>query len=103
MTKADDKLKSLLKEINEDHQTKIDQQLSGHQTKIDQQLSGIFLFGFLSGVVFSYTGFMGFVVGFSTGLVIRNSFSKKSYETIEKVSDIFFNILNKAKIMLNVK
>jgi hypothetical protein len=103
MTKSDDKLKALLKEINEDHQTKIDKQIYDHQTKIDQQFSGIFLFGFLSGVVFSYTGLMGFVVGFSTGLVIRNSFSKKSYETIENVTDIFFNILNKTKVMLNVK
>ena len=92
MTKSEDKLKILLKEINEDH-----------QIKIDQQISGIFLFGFLSGVVFSYTGLMGFSVGFSTGLVIRNSFSKKSYETIEKVTDIFFNMINKAKVMFNVK
>ena len=92
MTKSEDKLKILLKEINEDH-----------QVKIDQQIYGIFLFGFLSGVLFSHTGLIGFSVGFLTGLVIRNSFSKKSYETIEKITDIFSNMLNKAKVMFNVK
>ena len=103
MKKSEDKLVSLLKEINENHQTKIDQQLSDHQTKMDQQLSSLFLFGFVSGFIFSYTGLMGFIVGFSSGLIIRNNFSKKSYDTIEMITDVFFNILNKVKVILNFK
>ena len=103
MTKTEDKLISLIKEINETHQIKIDKQLSDHQTKMDQQLSSLFLFGFVSGFIFSYTGLMGFIIGFLSGLIIRNSFSKKSYDTIEKITDIFCNILHKAKVMLNIK
>jgi|LakMenEpi03Aug12_release.lakeMendotaPanAssembly.Ray.scaffolds.fasta_scaffold202812_1 hypothetical protein len=91
MTKSEDSLKKILNEINEEH-----------QIKIDNQIYGIFLFGFISGYIFSYTGFMGFFIGLLTGLVIRNTFSKKSYETIEKISDIFYSMLNKAKNFINL-
>jgi hypothetical protein len=91
MTKSEDTLKKILNEINEEH-----------QKKIDNQIYGIFLFGFLSGYIFSHTSFLGFFFGFLTGLVIRNTFSKKSYETIEKVSNIFTNMLDKAKFFIKM-
>lgn len=88
----EDRVKTLLTNMNDEH-----------QQKIDQQISGIFLFGFLAGIVFSYTSILGYSAGFLTGVIIRNSFSKKSQEFIEKCIDIFYNIYNKAKIMLNIK
>ena len=91
MTKSGDSIKKILNEINEEH-----------QKKIDGQIYGIFLFGFLSGIIFSYTSFLGFFIGFLTGLVIRNNFSKQSYEFIEKISILSKNMLDKVKMMINL-
>jgi uncharacterized membrane protein required for colicin V production len=91
MTKMEDRVKTLLSTMNDKH-----------QKKIDQQISGIFLFGFMTGIVFSYTGILGYIAGFLAGVVVRNSFSKKSQEFVEKSVDTFYNVFNKAKTVLNL-
>jgi len=91
MTKMEDRVRTLLTTLNDEH-----------QKKIDQQISGIFLFGFMAGIIFSYTSTLGYIAGFLTGVVVRNNFSKKSHEFVEKSVDNFYNIFNKAKDMLKL-
>lgn len=92
MSKTEERLKKVLTEINNDH-----------KNKIDQQIYGIFLCGFMTGVIFSYTSLLGYSAGFITGIIINNNFSNKFNEYIENINYIFSNSLNKMKTLLNIK
>ena len=84
----EEKLKNILITINKEH-----------QKKISDQIYGIFLLGFILGVIFSYTGILGFFAGFCCGIIIRNRFYKQTNEFIEKsyflCSLIITNVKNK--------
>lgn len=38
------------------------------------KFAGIYMFGFFSGIAFSYSGLVGFITGTVTGLVIASTF-----------------------------
>ena len=78
MSKTEERLKNILNEIN-----------NKHKQKIDQQIYGIFLFGFMIGVVFSYTSLLGYSAGFVTGIIACNNFPRKVRDRIEDVNYIF--------------
>lgn len=86
----EERLRNVLNEMN-----------SKHKQKIDQQIYGIFLFGFMMGVVFSYTNLLGYSAGFVTGIIAFNNFPTKVRDRIEDLNHIFSNVLNKTKIMLH--
>ena len=92
MSKIEERLKSVLNEINTEH-----------KQKIDQQIYGIFLFGFMMGIMFSYTSLLGYSSGFVTGVIVSNNFPKKLQERIEDLNYIFSNIFNKMKTMIHLK
>ena len=92
MSKTEERLIKVLHEIN-----------SKHKQKIDEQIYGIFFFGFMSGIVFSYTNILGYSAGFVTGIIACNHFPTKVRDKIEDVNHIFSNVLNKTKIMLYTK
>jgi len=89
MSKTEERLRNVLNEMN-----------SKHKQKIDQQIYGIFLFGFMMGVIFSYTNLLGYSAGFVTGIIACNNFPTKALDRIEDLNHIFSNVLNKIKIML---
>lgn len=91
MTKMEDRLKLIIQETNKDH-----------QEKIEKQISGIFLFGFMIGIIFSYTGFLGYTAGVITGIMMKNKFSRESYSFIEQKIQIFYTIPSQIKKMLNI-
>lgn len=92
MSKIEERLKNVLNEINTEH-----------KQKIDQQIYGIFLFGFIIGILFSYTSLLGYSAGFVTGIIACNNFPKKVKERIEDITYICSNLFDKMKIMLQVK
>ena len=88
----EDKLKNILITLNNEH-----------EKKINEQISGIFLFGFMIGIIFSYTGFLGYSSGFITGIVLRNHFSKQISEFMEKTNYVYYIIIKKVKNNLEIK
>lgn len=59
----------------------------------------MYLLGFASGVIFSYSGFVGFLSGVLTGAVFSNKISSELlFNTVEecvkqgkKISELFYN------------
>ena len=90
MTKMEDRIKIMMTEMQETH-----------KKYIDDRISGIFLFGFVMGLVFSYTGIIGFVCGVATGIVLARKFPQKALRTTENTTSVFYNAFNQAKHFMN--
>ena len=68
-----------------------------HLEFVNKRLSGIFVLGFVCGIVFSYCGIIGFLGGGIVGLFI----SKMDVSTSNTLIDVFTNAFNQAKILRN--
>lgn len=84
-TKTEERLKKLL-----------DEQLESHMTITNERVSGIFMYGFIMGVIMSYSGFLAYFAGIGTGVLISKKYKYISYQITEKVSYIFQNVVNRA-------
>lgn len=82
----EERIKVMMKEMND-----------AHSEYIDERISGIFLFGFIMGLVFSYTGIIGFVCGVATGIVLARKYPKTALRTTENTTGVFFNAFAQAK------
>ena len=85
-TKAEEKMKKFLND-----------QLNDHLNIINERLSGVLLYGFISGIIMSYSGFLSYFAGIVTGIIISRKYTYISYQITEKVSYLFQNVLNKSK------
>lgn len=83
-TKTEEKLKKLL-----------DDNLERHVSVVNERLSGVFLYGFIVGVIMSYSGFLAYFAGIGTGVLISKKYKYISYQITEKASYIFQNIINR--------
>ena len=85
-TKTEERMKKLLND-----------QLTDHLNIINERLSGVLLYGFISGIIMSYSGFLSYFAGIGTGIIISQKYTYISYQITEKVSYLFQNVLNKSK------
>ena len=85
-TKTEERMKKLLND-----------QLNDHLNVINERLSGVFLYGFIVGIIISYSGFLSYFAGIGTGIIISKKYIYFSYQITEKVSYLFQNVLNKYK------
>ena len=70
-----------------------------HAQRIDDRISSVFLFGFVTGVFFAYSGIMGFITGIIAGAVITRKFPDVAYSRVNRVVDIVSYIFrNKIEI-----
>jgi hypothetical protein len=53
------------------------------------------------GLVFSYTGIIGFVSGIATGIVLARKYPEKALETTENTANVFFNAFTQARQYIN--
>jgi len=83
------RVKAVVQEINDEH-----------FKKVNERISGVFLFGFCMGIVFSYTGFLGFGCGILTGIVVSKKYSQIKLST-EAITEIFYNMITQAKYIIN--
>ena len=85
-TKIEERLKKIL-----------DNQLEQHISIINENISGVFLYGFIAGVIMSYSGFLSYFAGIGTGIIISKKYKYISYQITEKASYLFQNVINKSK------
>ena len=70
-----------------------------HSQKIDDRISSIFLFGFVTGVFFAYSGMLGFATGVVAGCVITRKFPDEIYSRVNRVVELVSSIYqNKIEI-----
>jgi hypothetical protein len=60
---------------------------------INEKIGGIFVYGFISGVIMCYSGFLSYFCGIGTGIIIANKYSFVSNQISEKVTYIFDNMV----------
>ena len=77
----------------------LDDKFEKHINEMNDRLSGVFLCGFMVGVIASYSGFLSYLSGIGTGVILVNKYSYFSSQISDKVSYIFQNVLN----IINVK
>lgn len=80
----------------------LDEKYIESQNKLNSQINGIFLFGFISGIIFSYSNIIGYIGGFFLGIIIRNNLSKKTEKIIENSLKLFCDSLEYGKKMLKI-
>jgi hypothetical protein len=85
-TKTEERIKKML-----------DDNLYNHINIVNERVSGIFLYGFIAGVIMSYSGFLAYFAGVGTGILISKKYKYISSQITEKASYLFQNVLNKAK------
>ena len=86
-TKTEEKITRLLNE----HTNK-------HVEIVNERMSGVFLYGFIAGVIMSYSGFLSYFAGIGTGVLISRKYKYISYQISEKASYIFQNVVNHANV-----
>ena len=91
MSKMEDRLRIILEEKSIES-----------QKNLDKQITGIFLFGFMCGIIFSYSSMIGYIGGFLVGIVVRNNLTKQSNEYVERTVVLFTNVIYSAKKMLKI-
>ena len=84
-TKTEEKLKKLLEE-----------QTDKHIEIVNERVSGVFLYGFIIGVIMSYSGILAYAAGIGTGVLISRKYKYISYQITEKAIYIFQNAINRA-------
>lgn len=81
-TKTEERLKKLL-----------DEQMDLHINNVNDRIGGVFFYGFISGVIMSYSGFLSYFAGIGTGIVIAQKYKFISGQISEKFVYMFNNTL----------
>ena len=71
------------------------------EDNISDRISGIFLFGMVSGVFVSYSGFLSYITGVCTGIIVARKFEYVSNQITDKVTYMFDNIVKQIKDFKN--
>jgi hypothetical protein len=79
----------------------LDEQTNNQLKIINERVSGIFLYGFIVGIIMSYSGFLSYFAGIGTGIVVSRKYKYISHQITEKVSYIFQNVINRNKFSIN--
>jgi hypothetical protein len=85
-TKTEERIKKIL-----------DEQMNHNVDVINERIGGVFIYGFIAGVIMSYSGFLSYFAGICTGIVISNKYKFISHQISEKTTYIFNNVLKHAQ------
>jgi len=84
MAKFEDRVKSVINEINEEHRRKTDKKISSY----------VFL-GFFIGIAFANSPLISFSMGFILGTIFENKFSSDMRQTRENLSNLLNSLYGK--------
>jgi hypothetical protein len=69
--------------------------------KINDRFAGVFIIGVIVGIIFSYTGFLGFFTGIIAGILVNKNFDYHTGNVIDKLTYVFFRGVITVKTELN--
>lgn len=75
----------------------LDEQLESHINGVNDRIGGVFVYGFIIGVIMSYSGFLSYFAGIGTGVIIATKYKFISYQISEKTMYIFNNVIKQVK------
>lgn len=78
MSKVEEKIKKILN----DH-------MYNNTKNINEQIGGIFLYGFITGIIASYSGLLSYLAGISTGIILSKKYDYISCYISKNAVDIF--------------
>jgi hypothetical protein len=82
MSKTEEKLKNI---VNEN--------LEKHIEVVNDRIGGAFFYGVIVGIVLSYSGFLGYIAGVGTGVMLSSKYKFISYQISDKATLMFNNIM----------
>ena len=84
--KSDDRIRKLL-----------DEQINRNINSVNDRIGGIFVYGFILGVIMSYSGFLSYFAGVGTGIVVAKKYKFISHQISEKAMYIFQNTIRQVQ------
>lgn len=80
-----------------------DKKFDRHLNEINENISGIFLFGVFTGIIISYTGFIGYFLGFTSGMITSHKYGYITTTITKKIMAIIDNVTNQVNKQINKK
>lgn len=69
-----------------------------NENEIKEKLPGTFLFGFISGIIFAYSGLMAITTGFFIGIIITLYYNKFAILIVDKTSTLFYKFYSNINV-----
>ncbi len=85
-TKSEDRIRKLL-----------DEQTNRNIKIVNDKIGGIFLYGFILGVIMSYSGFLSYFAGIGTGILVAKKYEFVSHKISEKAMYVFQNTIKQVQ------
>lgn len=82
MSKTEEKIKNI---INEN--------LEKHIEVVNERIGGAFFYGVMIGIILSYSGFLGYMAGVGTGVILSSKYKFISHQISDKATLTFNNIM----------
>ena len=82
MSKTDEKIKNIMNE-----------NLEKHIEVVNERIGGAFFYGVMIGIILSYSGFLGYMAGVGTGVILSSKYKFISHQISDKATLIFNNIM----------
>lgn len=82
MSKTEEKIKNIMNE-----------NLEKHIEVVNERIGGAFFYGVMVGIILSYSGFLGYMAGVGTGVILSSKYKFVSHQISDKVTITFNNIM----------
>lgn len=82
MSKTEEKIKNIMNE-----------NLEKHIEVVNERIGGAFFYGVMVGIILSYSGFLGYMAGVGTGVILSSRYKFVSHQISDKVTITFNNIM----------
>jgi len=82
MSKTEEKIKNIMNE-----------NLKKHIEVVNERIGGAFFYGVVVGIILSYSGFLGYIAGIGTGVILSSKYKFISYQISDKATLTFYNIM----------
>ena len=73
----------------ENIQKKVDEYMNNNIHKINENIAGIFLYGFITGIIASYSGLLPYFAGISSGIILVKKYDYIACYIVENCVNIF--------------
>lgn len=82
MSKTEEKIKNIMNE-----------NLEKHIEVVNERIGGAFFYGVMVGIILSYSGFLGYMAGVGTGVILSSKYKFISHQISDKATLTFNNIM----------